>query len=127
VAGLLDVGHSPSGHLCLSRVLVKRHRLPFLDTQRTGGADTEAKARAIAKLLPHHPRLSVDEDDSTLGARRHARAAPVAEFLINPHNLSNCHIPSRSTLSPVFSDTGPLAIHTPDNLVGTSNGLPRTD
>jgi hypothetical protein len=78
-------------HQCLGLLLVEVGCLPLLNAQSAGGTDSQAEASAIAQFLAHHTRLPIHDLDGTLGTWCHTCAAAIAEFLINPHNLSNCH------------------------------------
>jgi hypothetical protein len=90
-AVLSDIHLSPFTNQRFGPLSVEGRRLPLFDAQRASGAGPQAEASTVAKLLPHNPGLPIHDLDGTLGTRRHTRAAAIAEFRINPHNLSNRH------------------------------------
>jgi hypothetical protein len=87
-AGLGNVRLAPLVLQLLSRVLIKRHRLALLHGQRSRRAYGQTETCAIAQGVADHMRFPIQELDGPLGAGSHTQATSVAQFLINPDNLS---------------------------------------
>jgi len=59
---------------------------------------TETGPQAIAELLAHQLRLSIDDLKSPFSTVGNTETATITFLLINPHNLSRCHGSSSSGL-----------------------------
>jgi hypothetical protein len=92
-----DVGGGTFVHQYPGLGLVKVRGLARFEAQGPGGTNRQTKAGPIAERLIHYARFTVYHDDSALGARRHTSATTVAQFLVNTHDLSNCHLSPRLT------------------------------
>jgi len=87
-AALGDVNAPALVHQRLGPRFFKGGRLAQLYAQRAGGADRQAEPRAVTQRLVYDLGLAVHHHDGPLGARRHTHPAAVAQFLINPNDLT---------------------------------------
>jgi hypothetical protein len=67
------------------------HRFPLADAQCSGGANTEAEARAIAQFLVQHSRLAIHKLDGSLGAGDNTQTATITQLFVDLNHLAYNH------------------------------------
>jgi hypothetical protein len=70
----------------------KRLGFAFLYNHCAFGADTEAKARAVAQVFTGQPSLAIHYLDCALRAGKHACSAAGTFFFVDSYYFSSCHL-----------------------------------